>query len=558
MRCKRRVCGCFADPPLCDHQYVSGARSRRHWSLARELLLLELIVVVLIATLGAVVTVRIAQQKTVAQERQRVLDVAQSLASSPGMADALQLRDPSRTLEPLAERLQREMHLSWIVVMSPQGVRYTHPNPTLIGKHFKGHIAPAVHGRAFTEEYSGTLGPSVRAVAPVRHGGRVVGLVAVGILEQAISKQIGTQLPKLLGLGGVALAVGVALTLLVVRRVKRQTLGLEPREITKLYEHDQAVLHAIREGVLVLDRDARVLMANDEALRLLGLSGDVEGNHIDDLVSDGPLRARLAKGEPVRDELQVVGSRVLVVNRGETRVDGRLVGTVTTLRDRTELQELTRDLATVRGMADSLRAQAHESANVLHTIVCLVELGRYEEAVAFATEQVEVAQELLDRLQQTVREPALVALLVGKTARARERGVTLEVSQATQLTPTGAPAGDLVTIVGNLIDNAIDAAAGSPDARVTVSMRSAHDEAVIEVRDNGPGIPHDKQGQVFEAGWTTKGGADSAQRGLGLALVRQATVRLGGSVIVGNDDGAVFTVRLPARSREPAVGGSVR
>jgi two-component system CitB family sensor kinase len=549
---------CVADPPLCDHRAVMGARSRLHWSLARELLVLQLIVVALITAIGAVVTVRIAQQKTVSEDRQRVLDVAQSLAGSPGLANILVQPSPSRTLEPLAQSLQRRLHVAWIVVMSPEGIRYTHPNPKLIGKHFIGHISPAVHGRAFTEEYTGTLGPSVRAVAPVLRGGHVAGLVAVGILEQTISDQLARQLPKLLALALAALTVGVGLTLLVIRRVKRQTLGLEPREITRLYEHDQAVLHAIREGVLVLDRAGRVLMVNDEARRLLELPDDADGRHIDELVGDGPLRARLAHGEALRDELQLVGSRVLVVNRGEARVDGRPVGTVTTLRDRTELQELARDLASVRGMADSLRAQAHESANVLHTIVCLVELGRYEEAVAFATEQVEVAQELLDRLQETVQEPALVALLVGKTARARERAVTLEVSANTRLLPTGAPPNELVTIVGNLIDNAIDAAAGAKDARVTVCLRSEGGEALIEIRDNGPGIAEEHVGLVFEPGWSTKAPAGDDPRGLGLALVRQATLRLGGSVQVGNDNGAVFTARLPLRLVEPALSGRRR
>jgi two-component system CitB family sensor kinase len=553
-----RARDCVAGPSLCDDRSVRGGRARRHWSLARELLVLQLIVVALIAAIGGVVAVRIAQQKTVGEERQRVLDVAQALAGSPGTSASLSLRDPSKTLEPLAERLRLQMHLSWIVVMSPQGIRYTHPNPSLIGKHFIGHIAPALQGRAFTEEYTGTLGPSMRAVAPVTQGGRVVGLVAVGILEETIGHQIARQLPKLVALALVALAVGVALSLLLVGRVKRQTLGLEPRQITKLYEHDQAVLHAIREGVLVLDRGGRVLMANDEARRLLELPEDVDGRHIDELVGDGPLRARLASGAVLRDELQLVGNRVLVVNRGEARVDGRPVGTVTTLRDRTELQELTRDLASLRGMADSLRAQAHESANVLHTIVCLVELGRHEEAVAFATERVVVAQELLDRLQQTVNEPALVALLVGKTARAREQGVTLEVSHDTQLSATGAPAGELVTIVGNLIDNAIDAAAATADAHVTVSLRTVNDEALIVVRDTGPGIPDGDLEQVFSLGWSTKDSGGGEQRGLGLALVLQAARRLGGSASVHNDHGAVFTVRMPVPSHHPATGVTAR
>lgn len=207
-------------------------------------------------------------------------------------------------------------------------------------------------------------------------------------------------------------------------------------------------------------------------------------------------------------------------------------------------------LDAVRGLADSLRAQAHESANQLHTLVGLVELGHYEDAVAFATEQVEVAQELLLRLQERIDEPALVALLLGKTARARERGVALEIAEDARLGATGLPATELVTILGNLIDNALDAVGDTPGARVRVALRTEDGAAVIEVRDSGPGLAPDHVERVFELGWSTKPAGARGPRGLGLALVRQTAIRLGGSVTARNEGGAVFTVRLPLRSAD--------
>jgi two-component system CitB family sensor kinase len=220
---------------------------------------------------------------------------------------------------------------------------------------------------------------------------------------------------------------------------------------------------------------------------------------------------------------------------------------VTTLRDRTELEALVRELDAVRGLADSLRAQAHESANQLHTVVGMVELGRYDDAVRFATERVEVAQELLLRLQERVEEPALVALLLGKTALARERGITLVVGDSTALPATGLPAPEMVTIVGNLVDNAIDAVAQAPDPRIEVTLRADDAEAIVEVRDNGPGIAPEHLERVFEAGWSTKSGTAPGRRGLGLALVSAAAERLGGTASARNDGGAVLTVRVPAR-----------
>jgi sensor histidine kinase regulating citrate/malate metabolism len=221
-----------------------------------------------------------------------------------------------------------------------------------------------------------------------------------------------------------------------------------------------------------------------------------------------------------------------------------------------EQAALSREFETVRGLADSLRAQAHESANQLHTIVGLVELGRYDEAVRFATERVEVAQELVSRLQERIEEPALVALLLGKTAVARERGIDLVIAPDGGFTGAVLPAAELVTIVGNLIDNAMDAVAEAGRGRVEVDLRVEGAEAVIEVRDNGPGIAPEHLPRVFELGWSTKPAAVHGDRGLGLALVRQAAVRVGGQAAARCEDGAVFTVRLPLRSQALAGGGA--
>ncbi|HEV8528852.1 MAG TPA: ATP-binding protein [Actinomycetes bacterium] len=219
-----------------------------------------------------------------------------------------------------------------------------------------------------------------------------------------------------------------------------------------------------------------------------------------------------------------------------------------------EQAALSREFETVRALADSLRAQAHEWANQLHTIVVLGELGRYDEAVRFATEQVEVAQDLLSRLQEQIEQPALVALLLGKTAVARERGVDLVIAADPSFTGAVLPAAELVTIVGNLIDNAIDALTDEVRGRVEVDLRVDGGEAVIEVRDNGPGIAPEHLLRVFESGWSTKPASVHGDRGIGLGLVRQAAVRLGGHAAARSEDGAVFTVRLPLRGQAAAGG----
>jgi two-component system CitB family sensor kinase len=369
--------------------------------------------------------------------------------------------------------------------------------------------------------------------------------VAVPLLDRAIGADLVHELPRLLGVAALALAVGAVLSLLVAAHVARKTHGLEAREITKLYEHNEAVLHAIREGVLVTDRDGRLLLANDEARRLLELPEDAEGRLLGHGLPNGSLRALLASQRSTRDETHLVGGRVLIVNQSQAFVDDRSVGVVTTFRDRTELESLLRELDTMRGLADSLRAQGHETANQLQAMVGLVELGRYEEAVEFATEQVATAQELLSRLQDRVREPALVGMLLGKSAAARERGIELEISGS--FAAPGVSGTALVTIVGNLIDNAFDAVADVASPHVDVRFRSSPEQATVEVRDSGPGVPSYR---VFEVGWTTKP-AINGSRGLGLALVRQTVIRYGGSISMRNDRGAIFKVVLPLNGKAP-------
>jgi sensor histidine kinase regulating citrate/malate metabolism len=222
---------------------------------------------------------------------------------------------------------------------------------------------------------------------------------------------------------------------------------------------------------------------------------------------------------------------------------------VVTLRDHTDLQALTGELDSVRAFAESLRAQAHEAANRLHTTVSLVELGRTQEAVDFATAELVSAQRLTDRVVGAVGDPVLAALLLGKAATAHERGVLLEIDPSTSVGETGLPGGDLVTIVGNLLDNAIDAAlAGDPPREVQLAAEVTGGRLEIRVEDTGPGVAEEDVRRVFERGWSTKdatGAPAGLGRGLGLALVVQAVRRHGGTVTVRPGPGAQFVVSLP-------------
>jgi two-component system CitB family sensor kinase len=533
---------------------MGGDRPVRSWlarrSLASQVLLLQVAVVALAIAAGAAVAWLDARRDSAESARQRVLGVAETFAHSPDVLAALHAPDPAAQLQPMAESVRRATGVDFVVVMNRDRVRYSHPDPAQIGGHFIGNTAPALAGRPFTETFTGTLGPSVRAVVPVPGDGRTVeGLVAVGITQARISGELARQVPALLAMVALLLALAAFGSLLVSRRMQRFTHGLGPVELTRLYEHHDAVLHAMREGLLVLDRDRRLLLANDEGARLLGLGPDAEGRPVAELELPGSLGELLASGRDAHDELHLTAEAVVVVNQAPVTRRGRAFGTVVTLRDHTELEELTGELDSVRGLAESLKSQAHESANRLHAVVTLIELGRPDKAVEFATAELAAAQRLTDQLLAVVDEPVLVALLLGKAAEATERGVELVVTEDTAVEATLIDPRDLVTVIGNLIDNAVDAALSEPaPRRVTVTVRQDQAELLVRVADTGPGLGADQLERAFSRGWSTKpapGERRPQGRGLGLALVRQVVARHDGNVEVADDGGAVFTIRLP-------------
>jgi sensor histidine kinase regulating citrate/malate metabolism len=313
------------------------------------------------------------------------------------------------------------------------------------------------------------------------------------------------------------------------------------REITRMYEYYSAVLHAVREGLLLVDADGRVQLVNDEAQRLLGLGDDVVGRRLGDLgLAPGLVAAAL--GETAEsDDLYVAGDRILVVSSSPAEWEGHDVGAVVTLRDHTELRSVTGELDAVRGLTESLRSQTHEAANRLHTVVSLIEMGRPEDAVEFATSELEVAQRLTDQVVSAVGDPVVAALLLGKSAEAAERGVDLTVSGELP-SLLGVPARDLVTVIGNLVDNALDAVSGAGWKRVDVALSGDGAGLSVTVDDSGPGLDEDAATRVLERGWSTK----AAGRGVGLALVAQVARRHRGGVTVGTSPlgGARFTVTL--------------
>jgi two-component system CitB family sensor kinase len=517
--------------------------------VARQILVLQVLVVLLLVVAAVGFAAYDARRDNREQASDRAVAVARAVADAPAVRTAFTASVPCAVLQPYAERVRTDTGVDFVVIMHLDRTRCTHPDPDRIGEPFVGDLGDAPTGGVFTQEYAGTLGLSMRAVVPVTDRGEVIALVSVGTLVDRIDDQLRRDLLPVLLAAALVLAVGLVGAWLVSRRLRRQTHGMGEREITRMYEYYEAVLHAVREGLLLLDTDDRVQLVNDEARRLLALPDDVVGRSVHELGLPPGLVQAAVGATPEADDIYVAGEHVLVVSSAPATWQGDVVGAVVTLRDRTELQGVTGELDLVRGLTDSLRSQNHEAANRLHAVVSLIEMGRPEDAVDFATEELQVAQLLADRMTAAIEEPVLAALLLGKTAEAAERGITLTLEGELRAGDLPLEPRELLTVVGNLVDNAMDAVTSAGERRVALRLDGGPGRVAVVVGDSGPGIGPDDAERVLERGWSTKAGP-AAGRGLGLALVAQVVRRHGGSLTVGTSalGGAELTVVVGDRS----------
>ena len=526
----------------------------RKWSLARQFFVGQLVFVLALTAAISWVLYLDAEQSTYENSAARMLAIATTFADDPYVSDSVSLPDPSAALQPYAIEVMDDLSVDFITIMAPDRTRFTHRNPDQIGAPYIGSIEQALGGRAQTETFSGTLGPSVRAIVPViDDDGAVVAMVAAGVTVDTVTIARNAQLPLLFLIAAGAVTAGAVVSFLLSRHLRRATLGLGTDQLAHMFVFYDSVLHSVREGMILTNPRGELVLYNDQAAHLLGLPPARAGQPATarDLDLPPSLVDLLTTGRQAIDEFHVTADRILVVNQ-EAAVPGgtpppgaKPMGTVTTLRDHTEIESLTGELATMRTLTDALRAQTHEHANRLHTIVSLIELDRRSEALDFATRDLTQSQQLTDDVLGAIDEPFITALLVGKAAQANERGIELAIAVDGQIETSHLDPGALVTIIGNLLDNALDAAADSRDRRVSLTLERSGNDVMITVRDSGPGLSA-TGADAFTLGFSTKeptsGGAG---RGLGLALVRQAVQRLGGSLTVANDDGARFTVLLP-------------
>lgn len=476
------------------------------------------------------------------------LAVARTFSDMPEVKQALTLPPQSGLIQPLALAITRRNDLLYAVVTDMHGVRFSHPNARLIGKQFIGEdIQPAFNGKENVAVNHGVLAPALRVFTPVFNDQQQqIGVVVVGISLSKVDEQIAKgRWDVLLTVLFSALVCGIG-TWSLVRGLKRVLLGLEPQEISTQFQQRQAMLHSLKEGVVAVDVEGRVTLINPAASEIL-LSGPGKEIAHTPLLAD--LQEVLQTGEPIYDRELGCNGFLLISNTVPVRSQNAIVGAISTFRDKTEVSQLLQRLDGMVNYVDALRTTSHEFMNKLHVILGLLNMKSYDKLEEYVLQTAHTYQADIGEIQHRIKSPVVAGFLIGKIQRAKERGFTLNLAEESLVPdcPNEKQVTVLVTVLGNLIENALDAMSGQSEGEVGLLLHYQNGWLSGEVSDDGPGIPPSNIDAIFNKGFSTKG----ENRGVGLFLASQQLRELGGTLAVESEPGVFtqFFVHLPWDSK---------
>jgi CitB family two-component system sensor histidine kinase MalK len=475
--------------------------------------------------------------------------VSRTVAKSNIVVAGLEDEQLSRSIQDYALDIQTATNVLFVVVMDMDGIRKSHPDPEKIGEHFVGGDEKGVlEGREYISISKGTLGNSVRAFTPIYNTlGEQIGAVAVGISIENVDQALGRSHKNIITGTIIGIIVGIIGAILLARYIKKTLLGLEPFAIAKILEERSTMLQSVHEGIVAVDHDSTITLVNKSALHIFQKARMVEepiGMKISDFMSSSKLERVMNTAKPELDVEQNINGVSILVNHVPLVVKGQVVGAISTFRDKTEVNQLAEQLTGVKTYAEALRAQSHEFMNKLHVIVGMVRMEFYDELSEFINSIVHHRNQELGSITQNIKDPAIAGFLMGKLSYAREENVELIISSKTTIPEPASSeiTHGLVTIIGNLIDNAVESMSTSKERIVELNFMYDKNYLTLEVIDTGSGIRDEQISMIFEKGFSSKG----EDRGFGLHIVAQTINALQGRITVdSNSKGTTFYVEVP-------------
>ncbi|MEK3989745.1 sensor histidine kinase [Robertmurraya sp. FSL R5-0851] len=483
----------------------------------------------------------------------KALSVAQTVANIPEIQEAFETKDPATIIQPIAEKIRKQVVAEFIVIGNLDEIRYSHPNPIRLGqKMVGGDNSRVFKGESIISESTGTLGPSLRGKTPIFHNGEVIGVVSVGYLQTDIELKVAKIQKKIFVVTFLILIGGLLAALLISLNIKKAMFGLEPKEIAWMYQEKHAILESIHEGIIAIGTDGRITVVNETAHKILRVPNEVllRGKRIEEVLENTKLLSVVQTGKAEYDQEMMIFDSVYLANRIPIHnKKGNVIGAVASLRNKSELAHLLQELSHVKAYAEGLRAQTHEYSNRLYTLLGLIQLGSYKEAIDFISHEVDVAQGFVQFLMKEIPDPILAGFILGKTSLASEWKVNFLVDRESSFKdiPVEMNRDSLVTIIGNLINNAFEAVRDNEkgEKNVTLFLTDLGKDLIIEVEDNGNGIESSKSDLIFREGYSTKNKKSNA--GIGLSLIHREMEALGGTITYSSQigEGTIFTVAIP-------------
>ncbi|GIC78820.1 sensor histidine kinase [Moritella sp. F3] len=482
------------------------------------------------------------------------LGIAKFLSTSPCVVKAIETNNPELIRNKI-EYLRASVNAAFIVVGNKDGIRLSHPIDARIGKPMKGddNDRALKQGLSYVSVATGSLGRSVRGKTPIIDSkGNIIGVVSVGYLLTSIESKADHFLIFLLIMITLVVLTNALISNFTAKKFQNAIFGFEPEEFGRLYMELEVTLSTIKEGVVSIDANGYLRSINRSACDIFKVKAENVLNHrMDEVLPENNLTEILTtKANEYNVEMMIKG-QAIVANRQILIVDNQVVGAVSSFRLKDEISELTKQLSQVREYSDLLRSQTHEHSNKLNTISGLIHLGKNEEVLGLIGQETERYQHLIEFLREAIHEPMIAGVLLGKSERARELGLLLDIDDGSQLLalPEHIRAEDLVTILGNFIDNGFDACISSntlkSERKVSVSISDFGDEIIMEVEDNGCGLPEGiAQQELIKQGVSSK---SDSNRGVGLHLVDKIINQYNGQLMMESIDnkGTRMTVYLP-------------
>jgi len=489
----------------------------------------------------------------------KALAISQTVANMPVVREAFSNENPSSIIQPIVEKIRKKVGAEFIVVGNKNEVRYSHPNPFLIGEKMVGGDNDKVFkGQEIVSESTGTLGPSLRGKTPIfDDNGNVIGVVSVGYLIKDIDHEAKAFSKKLLKNSIVILLLGIGAAFLISFNIKKSIFGLEPKEIGRMYKEKHAILESIHEGIIAIDEYGEITVVNENAHKVLSIPNNIKlrGLKIEDILHNSHLKKVVETGQPIYDLEFLINEKVMIINCIPiVGVNSKIVGAVTTFREKSELNKLLNELSQIKAYSEGLRAQAHEYSNKLHTILGLIQLESYQEAIELISKESNITQNIIHFIMEEISDPVVAGLLLGKISLANELKVDFNIDYNSSFAdvPKEINREDLITIIGNLLNNAFDAVleTNKSEKLVSLFLTDLGEDLVIEFEDNANGIPEELIDEIFEYGISTK--EQSKNSGIGLHLVQRLLHKLNGQITFHSNEhgGTTFIVAIPKRQKE--------